>query len=475
MASTNTKSKTTLYEPTTRLAGGFGARAAAQPNEALLRRVVMTNLLWEKNAYADGTSIADEIKRLVPLVRADVVAAIAVEARTVQKLRHVPLFIVREMARHASHKHLVSETLATVIRRPDEMGEYLSLYWKDEKRALTGTAPKRISAQSKRGLAAAFTKFDEYQLGKYNRAKDITLKNILRLVHPVPKDENQSALWKRLINHQLATPDTWEVGLSAAKTKDDKKAVWERLIKAGKLGASAFLKNLRNMESAGVSRSTIAEGFDNLKSDMLLPLDFLRAAKHAPDWIREIESAMLKCAGAWPKLPGWTIMVVDVSGSMGHALSDKSDFKRYDAALAMAVLGSEMCEHISIYATAGSDNTRTHKTEKIKALRGFALSDHVNSRIPYLGGGGIFTRQCLEYIRSQEKETPDRIIVFSDSQDCDRYNSAPPKPFGKKNYIVDVSPHKNGVAYRGIWTAEIAGWSEHFLKFISALESEPMN
>ncbi len=475
MASTNTKTKTPVYESTTRLAGGFGARAAYQPNEALLRRLVMTNLLWENIAYSDGVSIADEIKRLVPLVPAATVAAIAIEARTVQKLRHVPLLIVREMARHNSHKHLVSDTLAQVIRRPDEMGEYLSLYWKDQKRALTGTQPKKISAQSKRGLAAAFTKFDEYQLGKYNRDKDITLKNVLRLVHPVPKHEAQSALWKRLIDNELATPDTWEVGLSAAKTAADKKAVWERLISTNKLGASAFLKNLRNMESVGVSRRTIADGFDNLRADMLLPLDFLRAAKHAPDWIREIESAMLKCAQSWPKLPGWTIMVVDVSGSMGTVLSSKSDFRRYDAALALAVLGAEMCEHISIYATAGSDAHRTHKTEKIKALRGFALSEHVNSRIPYLGGGGIFTRQCLEYIRSQEKETPDRIIVFSDSQDCDTYNSAKPQPFGKKNYIVDVSPHKNGVNYRGTWTAEITGWSEHFLRFIAALESEPMN
>lgn len=475
MASSNTKTKTPIFESTTRLAGGTGARAAKQGDEALLRRVVMTNLLWEDAAYSDGKSIADEIKRLVPLVPADVVANIAIEARTVQKLRHVPLVIVREMARHATHKHLVAETLAAVIKRPDEMGEYLSLYWKDEKRPLVSNAPKKISAQSKRGLAAAFSKFDEYQLGKYNRNKDITLTNVLRLVHPTPKDEAQSALWKRLINNELATPDTWEVGLSAAKTQADKKAVWERLIGAGKLGASAFLKNLRNMEAAGVSRQTIAKGFDNLRLDMLLPLDFLRAAKHAPDWIREIESAMLRCAGAWPKLPGWTIMVVDVSGSMGHAVSSKSDFKRYDAAMALAVLGAEMCEHITIYATAGSDSSRKHQTEKIQAHRGFALSNHITSRIPHLGGGGIFTRQCLEYIRSQEKEDPDRIIVFSDSQDCDIYNSAPPKPFGKKNYIVDVSPHQHGVAYRGVWTAEIAGWSEHFLRFISALESGPMN
>ena len=59
--------------------------------------------------------------------------------------------------------------------------------------------------------------------------------------------------------------------------------------------------------------------------------------------------------------------------------------------------------------------------------------------------------------------------MFSDSQDCDRINKIP-KPFGTKNYIVDVSAEKRGINYKGIWTAEVSGWSEHFLTYIAALE-----
>jgi hypothetical protein len=33
-----------------------------------------------------------------------------------------------------------------------------------------------------------------------------------------------------------------------------------------------------------------------------------------------------------------------------------------------------------------------------------------------------------------------------------------------------VSAHKNGVNYKGCWTAEISGWSEHFITYIAALE-----
>lgn len=64
----------------------------------------------------------------------------------------------------------------------------------------------------------------------------------------------------------------------------------------------------------------------------------------------------------------------------------------------------------------------------------------------------------------------DRIIIFSDSQDCDYPKKRIPKPFGKHNYIVDVSANTRGVNYKGVWDAEISGWSEHFLTYIAALE-----
>lgn len=463
MASSNSKVKRSLMDDTVRLAGGAGQLAAKQSEYGMLRRSVMSCLLWEDSAYIDGVEVASNISNLIPKVPATEVASMAVEARFEQKLRHVPLFMVREMAKLESHKSLVADTLSKVIHRPDELCEFLALYWKDGK--------KPISSQVKKGLAAAFVKFDEYQLAKWDKSgKSVGLKDVMRLVHPTPKDEAQAGLWKRLLSGDLKTPDTWEVGLSAAKNVDEKRQVWVDLINRNKLGALAVLKNLRNMQSVGVPRDLIAKAITEANPSMLLPVNFFSAAKHAPDYTRQIEQLMFNCAGQYKKLPGWTIMVVDVSGSMGSQISSKSEFSRMDAGAAMAVLAAEMCENVIVYATAGSDSRRIHSTKKITPHRGFALAQAITKDT--LGGGGIFTRQCLEYIRSQEKENPDRIIVFSDSQDCDHGNKTPPKPFGKRNYIVDVSPHKNGVNYKGVWTAEISGWSENFLRYIAEYESE---
>ena len=69
-----------------RLAGGSGAMSAKQDSEALLRRAVMTCLLWENVAYQSGNEIASQIESLVPQVDPSTVFDIAVEARHAQKI-----------------------------------------------------------------------------------------------------------------------------------------------------------------------------------------------------------------------------------------------------------------------------------------------------------------------------------------------------------------------------------------------------
>src|SRR5271165_1607560 len=188
-----------------------GAPARNISTEHQLRRSVLACLLWESQFYEDGVEIAGRIAELVPKVAADKVAGLAVEAREKMKLRHAPLLLVREMARHKTHRALVAETLARVIQRADELAEFVAIYWKD------GRVP--LSGQVKKGLAAAFPKFDEYQLAKYDRGGPIKLRDVLFLSHAKPRDAVQAGVWKKLVWGRLTTPDTWEVALSSGAGK----------------------------------------------------------------------------------------------------------------------------------------------------------------------------------------------------------------------------------------------------------------
>lgn len=444
-----------------KLAGGMGNLAAKQDNIQLLKRAVMANLLWENIAYMDGKKVADEIARLIPLCPAEEVFNIALSARVDQKLRHTPLFVAREMCRYDEHRLFVVDLLPLIITRADMLTDFLAIYWKDEK------CP--ICNQAKKGLAKAFHNFNEYKFAKYDRESAIKLRDVMFLVHPKPKNEYETQLFKKIADRTLSTPDTWEVALSSGA---DKKSTWERLIGEKKIGGLAMLRNIRNMMEAKVDHDSIVDGIKNLQSSMLLPLDYLKAARINKEFDRYIEDAMIKSYENLPKLPGKTLFIVDVSGSMGTANSSSSQFSRLDHACAMAMLAANQCEKFKLVATAGNDGTRVGSHTHIQyPKKGFDIVNQIQSTRETVGYGGIFTRQCLEWCKEQFKDEEfDRIIIFSDSQDCDWPNKRVPKPFGKHNYICDVSANTRGINYKGVWDAEISGFSDKFITFIAAYE-----
>lgn len=445
-----------------------GAVAKHINPELQLRRSVMAHMLWESEFYEDGETIAGRISSLIAECKPETVAAIAVEAREKMKLRHVPLLIVREMARLKTHRHLVAHALATVIQRPDELSEFCAIYWKEKRQPL--------SAQVKRGLAAAFQKFNAYSLAKYNQDGAVKLRDVLFLCHAKPKDAEQAATWKQLVDGKLPVPDTWEVALSAGGAEADKKAIWERLLSEGKLGALALLRNLRNMTEATVSKPAIVKALAETNTNRVLPFRFIAAAKAAPGLEDAIDKTFLRAMAQRPKLPGKTIVVVDVSGSMyGSRLSAKSDMDRAIAACALAAILREVCEDPVIYATAGSDSARKHQTAAVPARRGMALADAIHGLCHPLGGGGIFLKQVMDFLKAKEG-TADRVVVVTDEQDCGIGEGDSPNkavPLGKSNYIINVASAKNGVGY-GAWT-HIDGWSEAVVDYIFQYENTAAN
>jgi hypothetical protein len=406
--------------------------------ELALRRSVLAALLWEDQFYEDGVEIAGRIRELVPKVKPEAVAALATEARGKMKLRHAPLLLVREMARQKDHRALVSQTLGEVIQRADELAEFVAIYWKD------GKAP--LSAQVKKGLAQAFRKFDEYQLAKYDRTGPVRLRDVLFLCHAKPRDAEQIQLWKRLIEGELKTPDTWEVALSSGA---DKKEAWERLLREKKLGGLALLRNLRNMKEVGVDEAAVLAGITAMNSARVLPFRFLAAGRHAPQWEEALEVAMLSSLAQQEKLPGRTVLLVDISGSMTAPLSRRSEILRTDAAYGLAILLREICEKAMVC-------TFSNDLVEVPPRRGFALRDALDSSQPH---NGTYLGRALEKIDQKY----DRIIVITDEQAHDRV----PGPRGR-GYLVNIASAKNGVGY-GAWT-HIDGWSEAVVEYVRALE-----
>ena len=418
-----------------------------------LCRSVMANLLFEDQFYEDGVSIADRIQsEIVEVLKmptgAQTVVEVACEARTAMKLRHVPLLLLVSLIRANTEKTraVIAGGIVRVVQRPDELGELISLFWKvNGKRTM-------LPHQMKLGLAAAFQKFNAYELGKWNAdSAAVKLRNCLFLCHAKPKDEEQAAVWKQLVDKTLQAPDTWEVNLSAGK---DKKETFERLISEGKLGALALLRNLRGMREAGVPDATVRAALAGMKTDRVLPFRFISAAKYAPQMEPELEQAMFRCLESSEKLAGNTVLVVDNSGSMyGTPVSAKSEIDRSEAACALAMLLREVCEHVQIVVFSGS-------VKVIAPRRGFALRDAIKGATEHGATNtqnALFAAETLNY---------DRCIVITDEQSHQTITGPMPE---SKGYFINVASNQNGIGYRE-WV-HIDGWSEAVVDWILKYES----
>ena len=440
---------------------GEGAVAARIGPEKELMRLVMTCLLWERNFYSYGNQTAAAIAALIPKVSPEFAAAVAYHARTDMHLRHVPLFVVREMVRHPEHKKLVGKLLPDVIQRPDEIAEFLAIYYKDNK-------DQPLAKQAKLGLARAFGKFNEYQLAKFAKeGADIRVRDVMFLVHPKPEGakgrytkaerrvkqsrvlSESEELFRKLANDELETPETWETQLSVKGA--DKKAVWEGLMLQKKLGAQAFIMNLRNMTSVGVDRELIKRYAEAVSTERVLPYQFLASARANPALEDVLEPMMLKCLAGSPKILGSTKVLLDVSGSMDALLSSKGGTKRVDAACGIAILLREQCENVEFY-------TFSDKVVQVAPRQGFALRDAILSSQHH---NGTYLGQAVGAMTHC-----DRLIVLTDEQSSDPVG----KPDADKAYMINVASEKNGVGY-GKWH-HIDGWSEKVLDYIYAFEQD---
>lgn len=448
-----------------------GGVAVPSTNFGKLRRSVLSCLLWEGSFYEDGMTIANRIMSLVPLCKPDDVAELAREARHIHKLRHAPLLLALGLVLHP-HRHDAQpgneafRVVRDVINRPDELTEIVSIYWAINGNMRNGKGAP-LPKQLRRGLRQAFLKFDEYQMAKWDRNNDVRLRDVAFLCHVRGRD-----IEARLVNREflpehtksshfpvretfgdvepkLATPDTWEVGLSAGQ---DKAATFRALMESNKLGGIATVMNLRNMHQAGMSRDEVQPYlFRKAQHAPILPFRYVAAARAVPEWEAMCDTAMQLSLANMEKMPGKTVLLVDVSGSMNSLLSSRSEMRRCDAAGALAALARGICHDVHIYAFG-------EKLYTIPPRHGMALVDQLKAK-----SEGTYLGRAVSELVIKHRDA-DRLIVFTDEQAHDYVRDCG----NMRGYMVNVSVHERGVGY-GKWV-RINGFSEAVIDYIRELE-----
>lgn len=306
----------------TKTVNAAGGEAYAQTDKLALASMVLTSFVKDQFYRSSG----DTIEKARELIKKDPLfaAKCAIYARNEFGMRSISHVIAGELATIVKGKEWTKDFFEKVIRRPDDMLEILSYYY--------GLGQKNEPNALKKGFAQAIRKFDGFQIAKYRgEGKDVSMIDLVNLVHPVPSTKNKTAL-KQLMKGKLVSKDTWESELTkAGKDGTDAADVWTKLILEKKIGYFALLRNLRNiLETAPELTDKACEMLTDEKliaKSLVLPFRYTTAIKAIEEaslpYARDTRTVMKAINQAVdislknvPELPGDTLVVVDCSGSM---------------------------------------------------------------------------------------------------------------------------------------------------------------
>lgn len=208
---------------------------------------------------------------------------------------------------------------------------------------------------------------------------------------------------------------TWEDALSLGGSKLDKAKLWESLIDADALGYMALIRNLRNMDEAGISKAhakrlvEIIEDPERVAASRQLPFRFLSAYHAAPSdrWKQALTEALDHSTANIPKLGGRTLVLVDTSGSMELKLSDKSGVRYVDVAALFGVALARNASKVDLYGFG--DGVFKHEL-----AYGGSVLGQTQQFVRRVGEAGHGTQIAASMQRTFAGH--DRVVLFTDMQ-----------------------------------------------------------
>ena len=450
---------------TNRTVNKSGHEAYKMRDKEKLMTQVLTSFFNEAKFYGDNSAEMQETIKNVIKTDAQFVSNLAVFARREFNMRSVAHILTAYLAHEVEGKPFTRKTVKAVCLRGDDATEIMAAYL-----SMFG---KPIPNSLKKGIADVLQGFDAYTLAKYKGDnKAVKMRDLLCLCRPTPKTAAQSEMWKKLIENRLETPYTWETELSA---NGNNTKTWEALIDSGKVGYMAILRNLRNIINANPANIDKAldliQNPEAVKRSKQLPFRYLAAYKELASIggskiLDVLENALEASCDNLPRLNGTTIIAVDVSGSMGYYISQKSSIRCYEIAMLLGMIANKICENSYFYIF--NSNIKRY----IVSHRSAILETVTQSN----WGGGTNMHLPFEEI-IDKKINADRVIILSDNEcnysnytvmhDAERYRAE----INKNTWVHAIDLLGYGTQqFCGEKTNIIAGWSEKVFDFINIAE-----
>jgi len=416
----------------------------------------------------------DWFARFVRWLRSDANVRTASLAAALEGVRaRLDAHIIKTAAEDPANDVTNRRIVDSVLRRADEPGEALA-YWVSH---FGRSVPKPV----KRGIAdAAVRMYTERGVLKYDGEKAaFRFGDVVDLTHPAARTPGQDALFRYALDRrhgrtdlgrvleslptvvanaalrarvaeaaehdavaavwELFDPDalraagmTWEDALSLAGGKVSKRRLWEALVPT--MGYMALLRNLRNMDDAGVSDDVAGRvaarlaSAEEVAASRQFPFRFLSAYREVKSlrWAYPLEIALQHSLANVPELGGHTLVLVDRSPSMWEQkFSPRSSMPWADAAAVFGVAVALRAERADLveFSAASSLVAFDPVESLLKIVERFGRGDGTD--IP-------------SAVRRHLRPEHTRVVVVTDEQTQEGW--LPSNTHGYRSHYPDAMP-----------------------------------
>jgi hypothetical protein len=439
-----------------------GGRAFVRTPESDLFLLAATNMVGEDTFYERASDRDARFVDLVHQVTRTNPAFIAGDADGDAAKVGLARYLRSEMGMRSASVVLAAEYVAAggaggrsvvsgALQRPDEPAEMLG-YWMSRH-------GRNVPMAVKRGVADAVARlYTERAALRYDGlSRQIRMADVVELVHPKPRDDAQSALFRFLLDrrhHGDAVADGQVLPMLAsaaaldAVAVDDRREVlrtrgpaalasagvsWERLsgwLPGGMdaetweaviptMGVMALVRNLRNFDQAGISTAAVdaviakITDADQVAKARLFPYQVWAAYQAAPsdDWKRALGVTLGHTLANVPALDG-TLVLVDTSGSMQARVSGRSAMTRVEVAAVMAMATAKRASKVDVVIYG-------HTSKNLGSMPGTSVLGGVARVVQSVGSVGHSTMGHTAINRWFDPKRHRRVVVFTDDQQHD--------------------------------------------------------
>lgn len=513
MASYNTK-KESIFTPDTTNMDGNQAFKYPPKLELILRCTCNFN---EDTYYASNEQILKHINNLayeIGKTEPEFVLKLSAWLRNEMNMRSISVYLLALMAGHPDYKETFINTkdgknikqgvpkpwlmqyAPYIMLRADEMAECLS--------AFNSIYPGDKFPQALlKSINLRLNNLSDYEAIKYRDKKNNwSLKDVIAISHPNPKDQAQSYIFNWIVNEKANKEEAEKLGLNALASyleiinannineiENFNGGLWEILVskfgskeevwrKVEKIMPSfAYLRNIRNIISKANMSPDYNKIVNSARGKRILPFRFMSAQKALDGFGYEmsqdvqnakdaLEEAMNLSLDNIPNL-GNIAILVDYSGSMGDRLSAKSDLTRNDAAKCFAASAFKRADNSIIIEYENNANIvkNIHKKDRM-----FSIMDKLNNPC-----GGTNLEAAL-LLAEKYLDSFDTLYILTDEQsNSQHYKNAYEKiksMMGKKPSLKvinhNLSSYGTSELPQSQKIIDIGGWNDQIFNIVKS-------